>query len=90
MVLGVEAMHSLPQPVSHRDIKAENVLLGDDGHYKFATPNKPTTFALPCTQTVRLRQRQHVQQGMRIAAALMRGRVTVTRARCRCCTTSAT
>jgi serine/threonine protein kinase len=34
VVLGVSALHSLPQPVSHRDIKAENVLLGDDGHYK--------------------------------------------------------
>jgi serine/threonine protein kinase len=34
VVLGVQALHSLPQPVSHRDIKAENVLLGDDGRYK--------------------------------------------------------
>ena len=34
VVLGVHALHSLQQPVSHRDIKAENVLLGDDGHFK--------------------------------------------------------
>ena len=37
-MLGVQALHSLPQPVSHRDIKAENVLLGDDGHYKCPAP----------------------------------------------------
>ena len=33
-MLGLQALHSLPQPVSHRDIKPENVLLGDDGCYK--------------------------------------------------------
>ncbi len=40
----MQALHSLPQPVGHRDIKAENVLLGDDGHYKCVAPNIITPF----------------------------------------------
>lgn len=34
VTLGLHEMHSLSRPIAHRDLKGENVLLGDDGHFK--------------------------------------------------------
>ena len=34
VLLGLHQMHTLPQPIAHRDLKGENVLFGEDGRFK--------------------------------------------------------
>jgi len=34
VLLGLHQMHSVKNPIAHRDLKGENVLLGEDGHFK--------------------------------------------------------
>jgi serine/threonine protein kinase len=42
-IRGIQVLHSMKPPVAHRDLKIENVLMGNDGNYKLIDFGSCTT-----------------------------------------------
>eukprot|EP01065_Artemidia_motanka_P036561 TRINITY_DN44512_c0_g1_i1.p2 TRINITY_DN44512_c0_g1~~TRINITY_DN44512_c0_g1_i1.p2 ORF type:complete len:356 (+),score=90.58 TRINITY_DN44512_c0_g1_i1:83-1069(+) len=48
VLAGVAHLHSQKPPISHRDLKVENVLIGRDGRYKLCDLGSATTLSFEC------------------------------------------